>query len=181
MILSKLFKKREGEVSLGFSSIGKAMADSCPFIFSVESTGKRSDRGFMLAVSGEAVDNGSLKLDMVELHRLKGNKFEISKYGFKRTEKKDGGFAYQLSLKNFFIPEGNFRRGFKKADKGRNEMDRISKEIQFKFVPKYSGGKSCDVLIGIFPYENIISGGASQWIKLSPDKDCLKKIYTHDG
>ncbi|MBE6836391.1 MAG: hypothetical protein E7509_00100 [Ruminococcus sp.] len=155
------------------------MVDSCSYLFSIESTGSASSKGFFISISGDAVDDGTAKFDSIELHRLKGIKFEVTKYGLKKLEKKEGGFTYQLSLRNFDIPEkGNcgFLGLFKKDD-SLSDMNRIEKEIQFKLNVSYSGDKESDVLIGVFPYENVISGAASKWVTISPDKDYFKKIY----
>ena len=155
------------------------MADGTSYLFSIESVGKASDKGFFISISGDAVDQGSARFDNIELHRLKGVKFEVTKYSLKKIEKKEGGFAYQLSLRNFDIPE-NENDGiweiFKKKDDS-SPMKKIQKEIQFKLGVKYTGDKESDVLIGVFPYENILSGAASKWVKITPDKDYFKKIY----
>lgn len=180
MIFTGFFKKKNSEVKLGFSSVGKVMADSNSYLFSIESIGKASEKGFLISFSGEAVDSGSLKLDKIELHRLKGVKFEITKYGLKKVEKKEGGFAYQLSLKNFYIPERESESASLLkfgGNKDKASLSRIENEIQFKLSVSYDGTDESEVLIGVFPYENILSGAASKWVTVSPDKDYFKKIY----
>lgn len=183
MIFTKLFKRKTPAVKLSFSSSGDVLADSNPFLFTVSSIGKASDKGFLISISGDAVNDGSLRLDKIELHRLKGVKFEVAKYGLKRTAKKDGGYAYQLSLKNFHLPEGesSFQGILNlKGTSRRSELSKIENEIQFKLTPSYSGDKTSEILIGVFPYENILDGAASKWVKVTPDKDYFKKIYENN-
>ena len=180
MIGTGLFGKKNKEVRLGFSSGGKVLAQGCPYLFSIESLGKQSEKGFFISISGDAVDSGELKLDSIELHRLKGLKFEVTKYGFKKIAKKDGGFAYQLALKNFHIPERYSESSSLIKLKGRKcdaDMEMISNEIQFKFTAKFSGEKDSELLIGVFPYENIISGAASKWVTVTADSDYFAKLY----
>ena len=179
MIITGLFGKKKSEVKLGFSSGGEVMVDSVSYLFSIESKGKASDKGFMISISGDAVNDGTAKFESIELHRLKGVKFEIKKYSLKKVEKKEGGICYQLTLGNFDIPE-NESDGIwdiLRKDDRNSEMDKIKKEIQFKLSVSYTGNSESEVLIGVFPLENIISGGATKWVKISPDKDYFKKIY----
>lgn len=175
-----LFSRKINEVKLGFSSCSDVMADGNSFLFSLESLGLSSSKGFLLSISGDAVDDGSIKFDKIELHRLKGVKFEVTKYGLKKIEKKEGGYAYQLSLRNFDIPQGeteSFSIFKAKGDKTKAGLCRIENEIQFKLNVTYTGNKKSEVLLGVFPYENIINGAVTRWIDVSPDKDYFRKIY----
>lgn len=176
----KLFKSRKKEVKLGFSSFGNAIIDGVPFIFGVESLGADSKSGFLISISGEAVDSGNLILSSIEIHRLINGKFDIKKYSLKKTIKNDGGFAYHLSLKNYPIHSGANKKTsliqkLKPSDS--DLLKKIENEIQFRFIPKYQSDKNQEVLIGVFPYENIINGVASRWTNASNDKDYFKKIY----
>ena len=107
-------------------------------------------------------------------------KFDIKKYSLKKTIKNDGGFAYHLSLKNYPIHSGANKKTsliqkLKPSDS--DLLKKIENEIQFRFIPKYQSDKNQEVLIGVFPYENIINGVASRWTNASNDKDYFKKIY----
>ena len=182
MVFTKLFPSVKNRVKLGFSSIGEAVIDKNGFAFSIESLGKESKAGFLVSVSGDAVDSGALKLKTLEVHRLNGGKFKIDKYGFKRVEKKDGGFAYQVSFKNFYIPpqfkqKKSLNMSFKPVDE-EALMDKIAEEVQFKFVGEYSEARDSQALIGVFPYENILDGAASKWVAVTSDKDYYKKLFS---
>ncbi len=156
-----------------FSTISKEAFDGVNFIFSVETDGKSSDKGFFISISGDAVDNGELKLDKIELHRLKGVKFEVVKYGLKKIEKKDGGFAYQLSLKNFHIPQKeSYSQTLLKfnGNKEKADISKFENEIQFKMNISFSGKNDSEMLVGVFPYENILNGCCTQWVDVRAEK-----------
>ena len=169
------FSAKKKTVKLGFSAISEAIIDSLGFSFAIESLGKESKAGFIVAVSGEAVDNGELVLDELGIHRLSGGKFQIDSYKFKKVSKKGGGYAYQAEFKNFYIPPAPEKV---KMPTLRSEipdeqamMDKIAKEVQFRFKASYSGAKETEALVAVFPYENIIDGGVSKWVTVTGDKN----------
>lgn len=169
-----MFQKIPKDVRLKFSTISKEAFNGVNYLFSVGTDGKASDKGFFISISGDAIDSGELKLERIELHRLKGVKFEVVKYGLKKIEKKDGGFAYQLSLKNFYIPQKeSFSQTLLKfnGDREKANLSRIENEIQFKLSISYTSDKDSEMLVGVFPYENIISGACTQWVDVRASKE----------
>ncbi|NLZ46066.1 MAG: hypothetical protein GX896_05180, partial [Clostridiales bacterium] len=163
----KLFKPKKKEVRLGFSNIGKAIINETPFSFGIESLGADSKGGFLLTISGDAVDNKNLVINTIEVHKLVNGKFDIKKYSPKLIEKKEGGFAYQLSLKNYKLTSDLNKKTSWFKRQVLNDSDFLKKfenEIQFKFVPKYKSGSNQEVLIAVFPFENYINGVASKWV-----------------
>lgn len=165
--------------------MGDIIIDGCGFSFGIESLGKASSKGFLVTVSGDAVDSGDLTLDMLEMHVLKGGKFHVTKYGFTKVAKKDGGFAYQVSFKGVNIherlPKSGLLSSFSPKASRQNseeaEMDRIAKEVMFRFTGKYTKKENSEALIGVFPYENILVGGATQWVDVTSDKNHYKKVF----
>lgn len=187
MTVTKLFSSKKAQVKLGFSTIGDIIIDGFGFSFGIESLGKASKEGFLVSVSGDAVDKGLLTLDKLELHILNGGTFKIRSYNFSKVSKKDGGYAYQVAFKGFGIAEKySFKNSGlsslmpdKKMSEMENEMmmDRIAKEIMFKFTGKYSSKTPSEALIAVIPYENVIGGIASRWVKVTSDRDHYKKLY----
>lgn len=182
-----MFPTKKSQVKLGFSTMGEVLIDGLGFSFGIESLGKPSDMGFLVTVSGDAVDKGLLKLDKLEVHTLKDGKFQIRSYGFKKVSKKDGGHAYQVAFKGVRIADGrNLKSGkgislmnIAKRAELENElmMDRIANEVMFKFTPVFTEKTDSEALIAVFPYENIVNGAASQWVNVTSDRDRLKKKY----
>lgn len=167
------FKKKTSEVKLKMLCTTEEVCDGRSFIFSVTTDGKASDKGFLIAISGDAVDNGELKLSQIELHRLKGIKFEVVKYGLKKSEKKNGGYSYNLSLKNFYIPEKERMSSSLlrfNGNKSKAQLSRIEDEFQFKLKINYTSQADSEFLVGVFPYENLLAGGCSKWVKLKGQK-----------
>ena len=179
------FKSRAKTVKLDFSAISEAIIDSLGFSFAIESLGKESREGFVVAVSGDAVDKGELTLKELELHRLVGGKFEIDSYPFKKVAKKEGGYAYQAQFKGFYIPPVTPVKSMPtvKFETPNEEemMDKIAKEVQFKFIASYSGKTDSEALVAVFPYENLIEGGCSEWVTVTAGKNYYLNMLINQG
>ena len=50
-------------------------------------------------------------------------------------------------------------------------IDRINAQISFRVVPHYSGNETPEVMLSVYPYENPLTGSATQWLNVTADRD----------
>ncbi len=166
----KLFKAKELPVKLAFAACGKILIDGLRFSFSVTSDGKPSDRGLCVSFSGDAINSGEVKLTDLEYLENKGGKVVPKKIPMPLITKKDGKRIYQAKLTQIDIPDASKRI----ADGQTLEATLssiISKDIQFKVTPHYSGDDEPEIMLNVYPYENALTGSCTQWLKVTADQD----------
>lgn len=161
------------QVRLKFTSCGEVLIDGLPFSFSVESDGISSDKGLIAAVSGEAVDNGSLVFDKIEMKIMNGSDVKSSKKKFEKVTKKDGKKIYRAKFSEAFIPEASKsdRLGFHRRLSEKEFLSGMSSEIIFKITPSYKCQDESEVMITVYPIENPLNGLAVQWKSCTADKE----------
>lgn len=158
------------QVQLDFSTCGEIMIDGLAFSFGVESIGKASDKGICVTISGEAVDSGEVTFTDLEYHEQHGGNITVVKHGFPLVTKKDGKKIYQAKFTKIPITEYSTGAFFKKVTE-QDVIDRINAQIGFKVTPHYSGTETPEVMLSIYPFENVLTGSATQWLKVTSDKD----------
>ena len=169
------FKKKQ--VKLEFATCGEIFIDGLPFSFGVESVGIASTKGLCVAISGEAVDDGSVTFSNLEYHQKDANGITIVKHDFPKIVKKNGKKIYQAKFTKIPIKEAFNYSAFKKTTAD-EFLQVINNEINFRVTPHYSGSKMPEILLTVYPYENVLTGSAAQWINCTSDQDYFLHKYT---
>lgn len=166
----KLFAKRPLPVELNFSTCGKIMIDDLRFSFSIESSGRASEKGLCVSFSGEAIDSGEVTMSDFEWIENRRGKTVVHKVDMPLTKKKDGKHIYQARFPHIHIPDASQRV----AD-GQTIEDALSgiigKDIRFKVTPHYHGSGEPEIMLNVYPYENALTGSCTQWLKVTSDQD----------
>lgn len=158
------------QVSLEFCTCGEIMIDGLPFSFGVESAGKASNQGLCVSVSGEAVDKGEVTFTDLQFHEIHGGNITIVKHSFPLVTKKDGKKIYQAKFTQIPIVECTKGSFFKKTTE-QDIINRMNAQISFRVTPHYSGKDMPEVMLSVYPYENPLTGSATEWKKVTADKD----------
>ena len=58
-------------------------------------------------------------------------------------------------------------------------VQRLNCEIAFKVTPHFSGEDTPEVMLTVYPYENMLTGSAVQWLKVTSDKDYFLHKYSN--
>lgn len=161
---------KKKQVKLQFATCGEVMMDGLAFAFGVESIGIASDKGLCVSISGDAVDSGEVTFSGLEYHEQHGGKITIVKHGFPLVTKKDGKKIYQAKFTKIPIAEYSTGAFFKKVTE-QDVIDRINAQISFRVVPHYSGSETPEVMLSVYPYENPLTGSATQWLNVTADRD----------
>ena len=146
---------KKKQVKLQFSTCGEIMIDGLPFSFGVESAGKASEN--------------------YENH---GGKITLVKHGFSLVTKKDGKKIYQAKFTKIPITEKDTSVLFRKLTE-EEVVQRLNCEIAFKVTPHFSGEDTPEVMLTVYPYENMLTGSAVQWLKVTSDKDYFLHKYSN--
>lgn len=166
----KLFGKKELPVKLAFAACGKILIDGLRFSFSVTSDGKPSSKGLCVSFSGEAIDSGEVTLSDLEFLENRKGKIVPQKIDMPLVTKSDGKRIYQAKLNKLHISDATQRV----ADGQTLEAalsSIISKDLQFKVTPHYSGDGEPEIMLNVYPYENALTGSCTQWLKCTADQD----------
>lgn len=157
--------------SLKLVSAGAAMINSLPFKFDIDNIGAASDKGFCVAISGDAVDSGDFKAKEIELSGcIKGHQTTIKK---KLTfiQKKDGKHILQAKFSDVRLESGLSDE----KDKEKAFMEKLKRQLHFKLVPIYENKEDAEVMLTIYPYANILDGAISKWLSVCSDEASLIK------
>ncbi|MBR1562655.1 MAG: hypothetical protein IJ645_05570 [Ruminococcus sp.] len=158
------------QVNLRFSTCGEIMIDGLPFSFGVESSGKASKKGLCVSISGEDVDNGKITFSGLTRNCYVKGKLQPVRYDFKLTTKKDGKRIYMARFPDLEIPDALDTKMFKKVTE-QDVLNRMNNEISFKVTPHYSGEDTPEILLTVYPLENVLTGSAAAWLKVTSDTD----------
>ncbi|WP_295211779.1 hypothetical protein [Ruminococcus sp.] len=165
------------QVKLEFSTCGEVMIDGLPFAFGVESAGKASDKGLCVSISGDAVNDGRVTFSDVEYYENHGGKITVVKYDLKLVTKSDGKKIYQAKFSKIPITEKDTSVLFRKMTE-EEVIQRINCEIAFKVTPHFNGDDTPEVMLTVYPYENLLTGSAVQWLNVTSDQDYFLHKYT---
>lgn len=158
------------QVKLEMTNIGEVMIDSLMFTFGVESVGKASDKGFCVSISGDAVSDGRVTFsDFQIIRQIKGK--TVTKYEeLSEFVKNDGKMIYQARFENINIVEASDEEELKKLSE-EQLIQKVNSQITFKLVPHFSGDDMPEIMISIYPFQNILTGAATEWVYVTSDKD----------
>ena len=176
--IARAIKKRDStRVALKKTACGAVLINGMPFSVSVESDGAASDKGVMLSISGEAVENGTFKIDMVDMiYPARGGPKTIKRKP-EYYKKKDGKHIYRCPLDEAKIPLCDDKSLFGRAMSEEELVNSMKKQIVFRFVPRYSGEKDSELMINIYPYANPLDGSVTEWVNVTSDSD----FFEHGG
>lgn len=177
-IRSGLKKMKASQVKLRLSTCGEIMIDGLNFAFGVESAGTASDKGLCVSISGEAVDSGEVTFSDLEYHEQHGGSITVVKHDFPVVTKKDGKRIYQARFTRIPITEYSSGAFFRKVTE-QDVINRINAQISFRVTPHYSGSNTPEVMLSIYPYDNPLTGSATQWLKVTSDKDYFLNKSKH--
>ena len=156
-------------VELGFSSCGEILIDRLPFSFAIVSNGKESRMGLCVTLSGEAVHNGEVAVSGLEISTMKNGKMTKKRVDFPLITKSDGKRIYQARFEKLVIQE--HEQSVNKRMDQEQFLRVVNSDIRFSFMPHYSGEDMPEVMLSVFPYENPLTGSATQWLKVTSDQD----------
>ena len=83
---------------------------------------------------------------------------------------KDGKKIYQAKFTKIPITEKDTSVLFRKLTE-EEVVQRLNCEIAFKITPHYSGEDTPEVMLTVYPYENLLTGSAVEWLKVTSDRD----------
>lgn len=175
------------EVKLQFATCGEIMIDGLSFAFGVESIGAASQKGLCVTISGDAVNSGEVTFSDLQFHEIHGGNVTIVKHSFPLITKKDGKKIYQAKFTK--IPIVEFSQSlFPRKQTEQDVIDRLNAQISFRVTPHYKGNQTPEVMLSIYPYENVLTGSATQWLNVTSDQDyfehkmqAMKKLKNKGG
>ena len=100
------------------------------------------------------------------------------KHGFSLVTKKDDKKIYQAKFTKIPITEKDTSVLFRKLTE-EEVVQRLNCEIAFKVTPHFSGEDTPEVMLTVYPYENMLTGSAVQWLKVTSDKDYFLHKYSN--
>lgn len=157
--------------ALKFCSLGAAMINGLPFSFVIDNTGGASDKGLCVAISGNAVSGGSFKAQQITLTGFIGGRQTVLKRKLAVVAKKDGKLILQAKFSDLHIESG---LSLEKDDEKRFAQ-KLQNQLRFEFTPEYNGSEDEEILLTVYPYENILEGAASKWRYACSDPASLVK------
>lgn len=169
------FKKQYGisnDLSrLKFCSNGAAMINGLRFSFVIDNIGGTSDSGFCVAISGDAVADGSFGASPIELvYGMGGKQTKLTKK-LSKVVKKDGKTILQAKFSGLHLESGLTSE----SDEEKRFAQKMQAQLHFSFTPSYSADKDAEVMITVYPYDNILEGAANKWIYACSDPSSLIK------
>lgn len=145
------------------SALGEKMYNTLTYSVTIENVGKRSDKGFSLSLAGDAVDNGGLRAKELVIQRMGAVKETVP---FDKVIKKDGRIAYIAKADNKTLPSCN------ETDEKRGTeqffVESMKKQITLRFECIYDDSKEREVLLTVFPHEDVLTGADSVWRIAAP-------------
>ena len=132
--------------------------------------GKRQTKGF--------ASRYLVKLSMTDVLPFQTLKITLVKHGFSLVTKKDGKKIYQAKFTKIPITEKDTSVLFRKLTE-EEVVQRLNCEIAFKVTPHFSGEDTPEVMLTVYPYENMLTGSAVQWLKVTSDKDYFLHKYSN--
>lgn len=179
--MSNIFKSVKKEIekqygrgdatSLRLISTGAAMIDSLPFKFDIDNVGEASDKGLCVAISGDAVNDGSFKANEIELSGMIKGRQTVIKKKLSFVQKKDGKFILQAKLQDVRLESGLLEE----KDEEKAFMQKLKRQLHFRLVPSYKGEQDTEIMLTVYPYANILDGAVSKWINVCSDEASLVK------
>lgn len=174
-----LGKNKNIPVTLKFTTCGIVMINDLPFTFGVENIGAASSKGVCIAISGDEEELKKLTLTTVEAHIIaNGNQHTISAQ-FELKTKADGKPVYQAKFDKLKIPAAKNDEVDSKdeAAKEKSLKQNLKNDMTFKFTPRYKENDDIDVMLTVYPYDNLLGGAVSLWKSVTADENSFEKYY----
>lgn len=159
------------EVSLSFVSLGAAMINGLPFKFDIDNKGISSDKGLCVAISGDIVSSGDFGAKEITLSGIIGGRQTTIKKKLNLVTKKDGKIILQAKFQGIKIQNG---LELDKDEEKRFEQ-KLKRQLHFSFIPYYDGKDDGEVMLTVYPYDNVLNGAASKWRNVCADEASLIK------
>lgn len=178
-LIARAMQKRDpSRVALKKSACGAVMIDGLSFSISVESDGAASNKGVMFTISGDAVEDGRVRLDMIDVIYPSGGTVKSIKRKAEYYKKKDGKHIYRARFPEINIPQCADSSPFSSGALTEEQLlGSVNSQIIFKLIPQYSDGGEEEVMINIYPLDNPIDGSCTEWIPITADRD----YFEHGG
>ena len=178
MIARAIQKRDKTRVALRKSSCGAVMIDGLTFTISVESDGAADKKGVIFTMSGEAVENGSFTVGMVEIVYPVNTGTRTIKRKPELYEKKEGGHVYRLPCPEVHIPECSDPKSLSNTPRTEEDlMNSVPRQIIFRFAPHYKEKEDCEIMINIYPSANPLDGACTEWVTATSDEE----FFEHGG
>ena len=159
--------KKQG-VKVKFAACGKVMIDGLPFSFSVSSAGDASNKGIVVSVSGEPVENGTLVLDTIDMHYTRNGRAHSQTKKLARIVKSDGKHIYQARFTDAVLED--CKPSKKKADP-ELLLEEIASAYSFKVTPQYKSAEDGEIMLTVYPIAEPLTGLAVEWRNCTSDKN----------
>jgi hypothetical protein len=148
------------------SALGEKMYNTLTYSFSIMNIGGETKNGFSVSLAGEAVDEGGLRAKELVIQRMNALKETVP---FEKVIKKDGRIAYiakaaEQTLKS--CKETEAKRGTEQYF-----IESMQKQITLRFECIYDDTKDREVLLTVFPHDDILTGADSVWKIAAPALD----------
>lgn len=178
-LIARVMQKRDKtRVALRKSSCGAVMIDELPFTVSVESDGAENKKGVVFTLSGDAVESGQFKVDMIDVIYPTNTGTKTIKRKPDYVEKRDGGHVYRMNLPEIRIPPCADPESLTGTPRTEDDFVSTSKsQIIFRFVPHYSAESESEIMVNIYPSVNPLDGACTEWVTASSDKE----FFEHGG
>lgn len=181
--LNSFFKKTAAEIKkqygtksdmshLEFCTSGAAMINGLKFSFVIDNVGSSTDQGLCVSLSGDAVASGSFTASsQIELDCfINGKQTKLTKK-LTAIEKNDGKKILQAKFKGLHLESGVT----KEKDEEQAFDHKMRSQLKFSFVPCYTLPEDAEIMLTVYPYDNILEGAASKWIYACSDASSLTK------
>lgn len=172
-----LQKKNKTRVALRRSACGAILIDGLVFCFSCESDGAPSSKGLVFTISGEAVADGRVKVDFIDVTYPSGSSTKSIRRQAEYYERKDGGHIYRAAFPEIKIPQSVDEDLFGGIISEENMASGMNRQIYFRFTPKFKDGDTPELMINVYPVENPLDGSCTEWRKITSDRD----YFEHGG
>lgn len=163
-------------VKLELNVAGTVLINSFVYTIGFQSIGKPSSKGFALSVAGEGVKNG-LELEWAELHYFKNGKEKTLKKRFETSKNKSNEKVFMLRMSEIALPSGNANSTFGEQNKQKVFMEQTLTQFTIKFSGTYTNKQDSELLVTVYPYENIIEGASSKWIECTCDESYFERKF----
>jgi hypothetical protein len=178
LIARAVAKRDKTRVALRKTACGAVLIDGLTFSFGVESDGAASSKGIVLAVSGEAVEKGDFKLDMIDVIYPAGGGTKQIKRKAEYYKKNDGKHIFRAKFPEIKIKQCADTSIFSSGAQTEEELlSSMNNQIIFKFVPHYAQENEAEIMINIYPLENPLDGNCTEWKPATSDRE----FFEHGG
>lgn len=172
MIARAMQKRDKKRVAVRKSSCGAVMIDGLPFSVSVESDGAANDKGVIFVLAGDAVNDGSLTVDMFDVSFPGAGGTRSIKRKPELYKKKDGKTVIRLKCPEISLPDCADPKSLTGIAKNEIELaERTQQQVIFRFTPHYTGESEEEIMINIYPEVNPLDGSCTEWVTATSDKD----------